>query len=59
MLKAEAANLVELAWALGNDKLQKGWWPYCRAELERIDKELPGTMAGALAALKAKREQRT
>ena len=48
--------LVELAWQGGDRALQRGWWPYVAAELDKLGPEFKDR---ALAALKERREAET
>lgn len=44
--------LVDLAWQRGDRALQRGWWPYTAAELDKLG---AGFKDRALAALKERR----
>ena len=44
--------LISLAWQGGDKALQRGWWPYTAAELDKLG---PGFRDRALAALKERR----
>lgn len=46
--------LVELAWQGGDRALQRGWWAYAQAELDKLG---PGFRDRALAALKERRNE--
>lgn len=45
--------LVELAWQAGDRALQRGWWAYTSAELDKLGPEFKDR---ALAALKERRD---
>lgn len=47
-----AAHLTELAWAGGDPDLQRGWWAYVAAELDKLGE---GFKAAALEALQKRR----
>jgi len=55
LIRQEAANLVDHAWANGCPALQRGYWPYIEGELMRLDQRVPGVMAEAVAKLKERR----
>jgi hypothetical protein len=47
-----AAALAEMAWAGGDAALQRGWWSYVAAELDKLGE---GFKAAALENLKQRR----
>lgn len=51
--RMRAAFLTDLAWAGGDPALQRGWWPYIAAELDKLGEQFK---AEALAALQKRRD---
>ena len=52
-----ARNLLPLAWANGEQAMQRGWWPYVSAELDKLELHAPGIKQRFTGKLKAMRNE--
>lgn len=46
---------TRLAWQNGDKALQRGWWPYVEAELDKLEPKHPGIKAAVIAACAERR----
>lgn len=52
-----ARNLLPLAWANGEQAMQRGWWPYVNAEVGALERHAPGITQRFTNQLKAMRNE--